>query len=106
MGFAYVAFDEMEWVSGGHPLERKKPGDAGLSLLRFEPGFSDPHWCGRSHVLFVTQGTLSIELEDREVLLRAGQALWLEPGTRHRAAVKGPEAVVVLAASDLRRTGA
>lgn len=97
-----VPFDAMAWAEGNHPLESKKVGGAGLTLLRFEPGFSDPTWCERSHVFFVTHGTLEIELQDARLRVAAGQALWLEAGTRHRASVAGGDAVVVFVASDVR----
>lgn len=74
-----------------------------MAMLRFEPGFSDPNWCERSHVLFVTHGELAVELEEQTVTLGAGQALWLAPGTRHRVAVVGGQAALLLAVSDVQR---
>lgn len=103
MAWSLAAFDELEWSAGVHPLESKKVAPNGLVLLRFEPGFSDPNWCERSHVLHVLQGTLSVELEEGRVEVGPGQALWLDPGTAHRAAVTRAEAVLVLAVSDIVR---
>jgi quercetin dioxygenase-like cupin family protein len=103
MAWSLAAFDTLPWTAGAHPLESKKVADNGLVLLRFEPGFSDPNWCERSHVLYVVAGTLSVELEATRVELGPGQALWLEPGTRHRAAVTRAEPVVALAVSDIAR---
>lgn len=100
MNWSLAAFDEIPWATGAHPLEQKKVGPGGLALLQFEPGFSDPNWCPRSHVLFVVQGTLHLEFEGDTLELGPGQALWIEPGTPHRAAVRGGPAVVVFAASD------
>jgi quercetin dioxygenase-like cupin family protein len=104
MTWSMAAFDRLEWTAGAHPLESKKVADNGLVLLRFEPGFSDPSWCERSHVLYVVQGTLSLELESERIEIGPGQAIWLEPGTRHRAAVARAEPVVLLAVSDIART--
>ncbi|MET0411937.1 MAG: cupin domain-containing protein, partial [Polyangiaceae bacterium] len=80
-----------------------KVADGGVTLLRFAPGFEDPSWCERSHLLFVIEGTLTVDLAERRVEVAAGQALWLDPGTRHRASVRHEQAAVVLAASDLAR---
>lgn len=103
MVWSLAAFDRLEWQPGNHPLERKKVADVGLCMLRFEPGFEDPSWCERSHLLYVLEGVLTIELDDRQLEVAAGQALWLDPGTRHRASVRHDVAAVVLAASDRSR---
>jgi len=94
----------MEWSAGAHPLEQKKALPNDLTLLRFEPGFADPNWCHHSHVFFVLQGTLHLEFEDGEVAVDAGQAMWLDEGTAHRASVRGGSAVLLFAASNLKRS--
>jgi quercetin dioxygenase-like cupin family protein len=103
MGFVHAEFDALAWCDGAHPLESKKVAPAGLTLLKFEPGFADPNWCARSHVLFVTQGVLNVELSDKNVAVSAGQAIWLPAGTRHRASVTEGQSALVFAASDLQR---
>jgi quercetin dioxygenase-like cupin family protein len=96
-----AAFSDIPWQSGNHPLERKKVASGGLSLLEFAPGFSDPDLCRRSHVFFVLEGTLSLELQAETVSVRAGSAFWLDRGTAHRAANRGDVPVVLFVASDL-----
>lgn len=103
MGHSLATFDTLPWTSGAHPLEQKKVAAGGLSLLQFEPGFSDPNLCERSHVLFVLQGTLQLELADETVAVGPGQAIWLEAGTSHRAVVSGGAPALVFAASDFER---
>jgi quercetin dioxygenase-like cupin family protein len=103
MTWSLAPFDSLPWTAGAHPLESKKIADNGLVLLRFEPGFADPNWCERSHVLYVVQGTLSVELEHDRLELGPGQALWLEPGARHRAAVTRAQDAIVLAVNDIVR---
>ena len=73
-----------------HPLEAKKvvPG-FGAGLLRFAPGFSDPNWCERSHVLYVLER------------MQAGDACWVERGSAHRARNPGAEDTVVFIVSDV-----
>lgn len=103
MSWVHAELDRLDWVPGNHPLEQKKVAEGGVTLLRFAPGFEDPSWCERSHLLFVIEGTLTVDLAERRVEVSAGQALWLDPGTRHRASVRHEQAAVVLAASDLSR---
>jgi len=93
-------FSDVPWQPGNHPLERKKVSDGGLTLLEFAPGFSDPNVCERSHVLFVLEGTLTLELRAETVAVQAGNAFWLDRGTEHRASNRGNVPVVLFVASD------
>jgi mannose-6-phosphate isomerase-like protein (cupin superfamily) len=102
MAYSRIAFDTMAWVAGGHPLEQKKTHpESGTTLLRFEPGFADPHWCKRSHLLFVLEGSLELEFEAERVTLTTGQACTIEEGTAHRARNAGDTELVLLAVSDI-----
>lgn len=85
-----------------HPLEAKKvvPG-FGAGLLRFAPGFSDPNWCERSHVLYVLEGALELELPDRVERMQAGDACWVERGSAHRARNAGAADTIVFIVSDV-----
>lgn len=96
-----TAFSKLPWTPGTHPLERKKTSPTGLVMLEFAPGFADPNWCSRSHVLFVVEGTLTLELRDNSVVVEAGNAYSLAPGTEHRAQNLGDRAVVAFVVSDL-----
>jgi mannose-6-phosphate isomerase-like protein (cupin superfamily) len=98
----HVDLSALSWTQGGHPLEQKKVGDdPKVILLRFEPGFADPSWCERSHVLYVLRGALHVELESGAVEILAGQSLRLAHGERHRAANRGAVPTELLAVSDL-----
>lgn len=99
---ALAAFSDLLWQPGLHPLERKKECGGGLTLLELAPGFSDPNWCRRSHILFVLEGTLTLELEGEVITLQAGNAFWLAEDTRHRAANRGTVPTVLFLASDWR----
>ena len=86
MACVVVPLTEMEWVAGGHPLERKKAADAGVTLLEFAPGFADPNWCPNGHVILVLAGRLALELEDgTTALVGEGEACVIDPDTRHKA---------------------
>jgi len=102
MPFSHIDFASMPWAAGGHPLEHKKLDPAsGAVLLRFAPGFADPNWCTRSHVLYVLEGTLTVEFENTSLTVDTGQACGIDAGTRHRASNGTQSDVVVLAVSDL-----
>jgi quercetin dioxygenase-like cupin family protein len=97
-----ASFTGMDWSDGAHPLEHKKNGSSHVTLLQFEPGFSDPNWCERSHVFFVVDGTLHVEFQDDSgVELVAGNALWISSGTAHRASVRSSQVATVFVVSDL-----
>ena len=101
---SYTAFEpaSMAFEQGGHPLERKKLcTERPLVVLRFEPGFSDPNWCERAHVIYVLSGALELELEGEVRRVTAGNGCWLDRGTRHRARNPGPEPVEAFLVSDV-----
>jgi mannose-6-phosphate isomerase-like protein (cupin superfamily) len=97
-----VAFPALPWTQGNHPLERKKVG-AGrpVALLEFAPGFADPNWCERSHVIYVCSGALEIELRDRVERFAAGECCVIDAGTPHRASNPGTEPVTAFIASEI-----
>lgn len=95
-------FANMPFEQGGHPLEQKKVcGERPAVLLRFEPGFADPNWCRRAHVIHVLSGVLELELRDRNERVAAGNGCWLDAGTEHRARNPGSEPVIAFIVSDV-----
>jgi hypothetical protein len=102
MAFARIAFPDLPWTAGNHPLERKKtvPERCAL-LLELAPGFEDPNVCERSHILLVLSGVLELELEGEAQRLGAGECCLIDEGTPHRARNPGAEAVVAFVASDI-----
>ena len=103
MAVTRVPFGDIDWTpSPTHPLEQKKivPGRS-AALLRFAPGFDDPNPCERSHVMYVLEGVLEFTLDDRVERISAGEACWIDPGSRHRARNPGRDPAVVFIASDV-----
>ncbi len=106
-GVTRLPFSELPFSpSPTHPLEAKKvvPG-AGAALLRFAPGFADPNWCERSHVVYVLEGALELELPDRVERIQAGDGCWVERGSAHRARNPGAVDAVVFIVSDVAAHG-
>lgn len=97
MAFERVALPLQAWIQGGHPLERKKTvASRGLTLLEFQPGFADPNWCEHGHFMFVLKGTFELELEGSVERLEAGEACFVDVGTKHRARNAGTGVVQLL----------
>lgn len=103
----HFTFATEPFTQGAHPLEQKKVcADRPAALLRFEPGFADPNWCERSHVIYVLAGTLELELRDGTRRVGAGDGCWLDAGTTHRARNAGSEPVVAFIVSDVAAVSA
>jgi quercetin dioxygenase-like cupin family protein len=96
-----MTFDEVPWVPGAHPLERKKGPFDRVVLIEFAPGFCDPAWCHRSHVIYVVSGRLGLELESGTASVGSGQGVSLDAETPHRARNDGDIPVVAFVVSDL-----
>jgi hypothetical protein len=105
MAFTHIAFAGMPFVqSPSHTLERKKTAEGRPAvLLEFLPGFVDPNPCLRSHVIYVLEGELELELRDGPRRIRAGEACWLDQGTEHRASNPGSCPTVAFIVSDLEQ---
>ncbi|MFI5396425.1 MAG: cupin domain-containing protein [Candidatus Binatia bacterium] len=94
MPFTHLPFASLGWTAGTHPLERKKLVDGRPAvLLEFAPGFEDPNWCERGHIIYVLEGVLDLVLDDRTERLEAGDGCVLDPNTRHRARNPGSVSV-------------
>jgi quercetin dioxygenase-like cupin family protein len=94
MAHEKIDYPRLDWQPGAHPLERKKLGAlGGATLLRFEPGFEDPNWCVNGHAGYVLEGTLRLAFDEGAVEVREGEGFVIDPGTRHRAANAGWDAV-------------
>jgi quercetin dioxygenase-like cupin family protein len=103
MAWTRAPFAEQSWVQGAHPLEQKKVVPPGMTLLRFEPGFEDPNWCPRSHILFVVSGLLRVDFRDARVVVPAGEAIQIDSGTEHKVAVEGDQPTTLFVVSELEQ---
>lgn len=104
MSFTRLPFTSLPWTVGAHPLEQKKiVAGHPVGLLEFAPGFEDPNWCTRGHIIYVLEGVLELGLDgDSAELVRAGDGCVLARGTRHRARNPGdlPVRLVIVSADD------
>ena len=101
MAYTEVDFPDLPWTAGNHPLERKQVAPTSpLAMLEFAPGFVDPNWCERSHVILVLRGVLEFELKDGVRRLERGKACIIDAGTAHRARNAADEPVLAFIASE------
>jgi quercetin dioxygenase-like cupin family protein len=56
-----------------------------LRIVEFGPGFSDPNWCRKGHVVYVLEGVIESEYEDGDSSRRAGEAYVIPAGVKHRS---------------------
>jgi quercetin dioxygenase-like cupin family protein len=90
VSFTRLPFSSFGWAPGAHPLEKKKVlAGHPVVLLEFAPGFEDPNWCEREHVMYVIEGELELVLRDRTEQLQAGDGCVIARNTRHRAKNSG-----------------
>ena len=81
-----------EWVErGGARLKELAAHGKRLRLVEFGPGFSDPGWCLKGHVVYLLEGELESEYEDGISSRRAGEAYIIPAGVKHRS--RNPHAV-------------
>jgi quercetin dioxygenase-like cupin family protein len=100
MPFTRLPFTALGWKAGAHPLEKKKLIDGHSAvLLEFAPGFEDPNWCERGHVIYVLDGALELVLDDRTERIEAGDGCVVDRNTRHRAKNPGNMPVRLFVAS-------
>ena len=86
MSLTRLPFASLGWTAGAHPLEKKKIlENEPVAMLEFAPGFEDPNWCERGHVIYVLDGAFELVLGDRTEQLQAGDGCVVDRGTRHRA---------------------
>lgn len=78
-------------VPGGKLIEeffgRVNTGNESFSLAHMiaPPGWDEPAQCPEfGELTIVIRGAMKIEVDDQEVIVRAGQSFWVEPGVRLR----------------------
>ena len=104
MALTIHTFGAATWSPGGHPLEQKNlGGDDHVVMLQFKPGFRDPNWCERAHIIYVVAGELGLELKDgTQKRIMAGSACTIPHGTAHQAFCDGPDTAQLFVVSDLQ----
>lgn len=94
-----VDFASLGWNTwaGELPGRVKVAREAGqqVRLIELGPGFVEPDWCERGHIVYVVSGRYMQQVGTETWEMQTGQALILPPGTRHRSRNTGSLAAVV-----------
>ncbi len=79
-------FGTAAWVERGDArLKEMSAHGKRVRLVEFRPGFDDPNWCSKGHVVFVLEGAVESRYEDGVTPRRAGEAYIIPPGIPHRS---------------------
>ncbi len=85
-GVRAVDLDTAPWIDRGTArLKEFTAYGKRLRLVEFLPGFSDPSWCFKGHVVYVLEGAVESHYEDGVSSRRAGEASVIPAGVKHRS---------------------
>lgn len=84
-----VAFSDVDWepaLGGTARLKRARRGGKAFRLVEMTPASAHPDWCETGHAGMIVEGELEIEFDNRRIVLRAGDGLFIPAGAgdRHR----------------------
>jgi quercetin dioxygenase-like cupin family protein len=54
-----------------------------LRLAEFSKDFVEPDWCTKGHIGYVLQGRMEVDFHGQLVTFRAGDGLFIPPGSEH-----------------------
>lgn len=78
--------DALAWiVRGAARLKELAAHGKRMRLVEFAPGFADPNWCSKAHVVYVLAGAIESHYEDGVSVRRAGDAYIVPAGVPHRS---------------------
>jgi len=86
-------------ATGMATIRSRQFGDMQLRLVTYSPGYLADHWCHKGHIVFVVEGTATIEHEDgRRYELVAGTTYHVPDGERapHRLSSREGASVFIL----------
>jgi quercetin dioxygenase-like cupin family protein len=75
------------------------PG-AKLRLIEFAPGYEQVSWCENGHMGYVVEGTMETVIEGNKIIFKAGDALVIRPGLKHRSKNIGKTRVLLFLVDD------
>jgi hypothetical protein len=80
-----VDFESIPWESPAPGLRFKayKRDGRSLRLAEFTREFVEPDWCIKGHAGYVLAGEIEVDFRGKKVVLRAGDGLFIPPGSKH-----------------------
>jgi hypothetical protein len=80
-----VDFESIPWESPAPGLRFKAYKCCGqnLRLAEFTRDFVEPDWCVEGHAGYVLAGEIEVDFHGKKVVFRAGDGLFIPPGSEH-----------------------
>ncbi len=73
--------EEFPGETGTASVRTVEAGDVRIRLVEYGPGYRADHWCDRGHVVYVTEGTCVMEIQDgREFVIGPGMSFCVGDG--------------------------
>lgn len=94
-----IDFQNMRWESHAPGIKFKSfiRGAQKIRLAEFTEEFTEKDWCIKGHIGYVLEGRISIDFGGELIRYGAGDGIFIEEGSRHKAKVdKGDKALIVL----------
>ena len=85
MGHYKVDFGSIPWEQPAAGVRSKacEQGGRRLRLAEFSRDFVEPDWCTKGHIGYVLEGEMELDFHGRIETLRAGDGLFIPPGSNH-----------------------
>jgi quercetin dioxygenase-like cupin family protein len=100
-----IDFKNMSWESPAAGIRYKSfiKGAQKIRLVEFTEEFRERDWCIKGHVGYILEGSMSIDFDGELIRYGAGDGIFIEEGSRHKAKVdKGEKALIVLFETEKR----
>jgi len=55
-----------------------------VRLAEFSKNFVEPDWCTKGHIGYMLEGEMEVDFRGEKVTFRAGDGLFIPPGSAHR----------------------
>jgi quercetin dioxygenase-like cupin family protein len=80
-----VDFESLPWQQPAPGVRFKAYDQDGhrLRLAEFSKDFVEPDWCTKAHIGCVLEGEMQVDFHGRAVTFRAGDGLFIPPGSEH-----------------------
>jgi quercetin dioxygenase-like cupin family protein len=85
MGHYRVDFEQVPWdqVAAGARCKAYEQDGRRLRLVEFARDFVEPDWCAKGHIGYVLAGAMEVDFPGETVAFRAGDGLFIPPGSAH-----------------------
>lgn len=81
-----IEFEKLAWqpLSPGARQKAFAQDNNTIRLIEFSEKFIEPNWCEKSHIGFVLEGEMELNINGVIKRVKAGDGLFIPKGPRHR----------------------